>query len=183
MRGSACGGAGRGIRDLHWRGNRRGNRSGRRRGHAVAAMVRGQPTPHAAWLLIPGIPLLVVGQIWMIACNLMRTPPHAGRFWSPTSSWPSSFNLRRLFFGSLGWCTPAVLFAVALGGWLLTMTAVPAVINGQPKGRSATCAYELSDHGNRTCVSKSAYQRAKPPNSDSRPASCSRSIACIAGQL
>lgn len=127
---------------------------------AVAALIREQPAPHAAWLLIPGIPLVAVGQLWMITVIRSRMPPRSGRSCSRQSSLPSSLSPRRFFFGSLGARPASVLFAAAIGGWLLAVTAFPTLANGGPGGHSATCAYVLSNHGRRTCVSRSAYQRA-----------------------
>lgn len=127
---------------------------------AVAALIREQPVPHAALLLIPGVPLVAVGQLWMIAIIRSRMSPRAGRSWSRRPPFPSSWNPRKVVFGSLGTRTSAVLFLAALGGWLLAMTAFPTLVNGGPDGHSATCAYVLANHGSRTCVSRGAYQRA-----------------------
>lgn len=127
---------------------------------AVVALIRGQPAPHVAFLLIPGIPLIAVGQLWMIAVIQSRMPPRGKVSWSQRPLMPSSLNPRKFFFGSLGARTSAVLFAAAVGGWLLAVTAFPTLASGGPGGHTATCPYVLANHGSRTCVSRSAYQRA-----------------------
>src|SRR5262245_58477306 len=116
--------------------------------------------PHVALLLIPGVPLLAIGQLWAIGVMRSRTPRRAGTSLFQQASFRSSWNPRTFFFGSLGVRTSAVLFAGALCGWLLAVTAFPSSTNGGPDGQSTACAYTLESHGTTTCVSRAAYLRA-----------------------
>jgi len=130
---------------------------------AVTALVRDRPTPGLTVLVLPAVPVIFVGQLWMIAWMNLRQGPRSGswrerrRVLKTRSGWTDP---RTFFFGPLQTRHANFLLAIAFSGWLLGMTAFPAIANGGPAGAGAGCRYRLESHGSYTCVSERTYQHA-----------------------
>jgi hypothetical protein len=134
----------------------------------IALAARQRPLPHLSVLLIGGIPVLIVGQLWAIAYERGKTPPGTAlqiallldritRFWTRR---PIS-KIRRSFFDDLPAGVRRLLFSIALLGAVSTFTTFPSIKHGGPGGPGwAGCPYLLDSHGVRSCVSRSAYGQA-----------------------
>lgn len=119
--------------------------------------------PGLTLLLVPAVPILAAGQGWMIAWMNLRQGSRTGSWRQRRNAstdqlrWP---NPRTLFFGKVDPRIGNGLFALAFTGWLLGITAFPAIAAGGPAGSGGGCAYRLDSHGSYTCVSERAYQHA-----------------------
>jgi len=130
---------------------------------SVKALLADRPTTGLTLLLFPAVPILAAGQIWMIAwMNLRHGGP--GGSWRQRSGvrtgaaqWP---NPRTIILGRIGPKIGNGLLALAFTGWLLGMTAFPAIAGGGPAGSGGGCRYRLDNHGSYTCVSERAYHHA-----------------------
>jgi len=128
---------------------------------ATAALVTNQPLSGVEVLLIPVFPLLVFGQFWTIMVLNARLPQPAGGWWT---RWKAQVgaqrNQREFFFGGLPkWAGYALLVAM-VAGWLMAMTAFPALLLGNPSEATAGCPWPLVNHGYPTCVSHARYLEA-----------------------
>jgi hypothetical protein len=131
----------------------------------IAVTVRGRPIPGLAAALFAGVPLLIVGQVWMIALIKARQPPRAQ---TRRARWRAGFDEQvravrsplRFFFGGLDLRVGLVLVGLFFAGWLVAATAFPGLRNGGPAGSGGGCRYRLNQHGSYTCVSKGTYESA-----------------------
>jgi len=126
----------------------------------LAALVRDKPTPGLTILLLPAIPTVFVGQLWMIAALYARLPRSTG-------SWRERVRARRavgwnwrIVFGGLPATLLLPLLGLAFVGWLSAMTAFPSIANGGPAGAGDGCRYRLDSHARYTCVSRATYEDA-----------------------
>ncbi len=128
----------------------------------VALLVRDKPLNGATTLLIPAIPTLAVGQLWMIASLNARTPRYTGGWRDRMrASRATRGNPRAFFFRDLPSWLGRTLLALAFLGWVSAATAFPALMHGGgPADAGDGCPYRLSSHGTYTCVSKQTYQHA-----------------------
>lgn len=124
---------------------------------ALVDIVMRRPVPGVVLLLLPAIPLLVVGQVLSIAVLYGRSHPN-GPVDPAAQDMPMWDRGRRLFFAGLparwGWSLQAV-FMLA---WLSGTTAMADLRLGNPTDPVPGCPYPLSSHGIVTCVSQGAYQ-------------------------
>jgi hypothetical protein len=121
-----------------------------------------RPVNGLALLLVPGIPILAVGQVWVIVVQNARLPKRS-RTWrerlrasasAPGDQW------ERLF-GGLPKTLRIGVIAGFFAGWLAAMTAFPSIPDGGPAAPTPTCPWPLSNHGVITkCVSHIAYLQA-----------------------
>lgn len=120
------------------------------------AVLLGRPTPGVGWLLVGGVPALIAGQLWMIACMRQRQAREPGAR-APRVTWssPSEF-----FFGPLRWTVAWPLLALAVCGWLAGAASFAGLEDGSPGPATATCATVLENHGSQTCVSRDEWNRA-----------------------
>lgn len=128
---------------------------------AIAALVRDKPLHAADLLVIPAIPVLVAGQLWVLALMGNRTPRVVGNSRGRTAAnLANQMNPRRLFFGALPDWAAYSLLGVAFLGWFLAMTCIGGISSGGPTSPTAGCPYRLNDHGTYTCVSERSYNHA-----------------------
>ena len=127
----------------------------------LLALARDMPLNGAAFLLVPAIPVLAVGQLWMIGHMQARIPPVPGG-WRMRARGRRRMGLNpiRFFFGDLSKRIAVPLLVVAFLGWLSAMTAFGSISHGGPAGAGNGCAYQLDSHGDSTCVTKVEYERA-----------------------
>jgi hypothetical protein len=121
-----------------------------------------RPVNGLALLLVPGIPILVVGQVWVIVVQNARSPKATGpwRERMRTSVSTPGEQWGRLF-GGLPKTLRAGVVAGFFIGWLAAMTAFPSLSDGGPAPATPTCPWPLSNHGVITnCVSHIAYLQA-----------------------
>jgi hypothetical protein len=122
----------------------------------IANLVRGRAVSGAAVFLVPGLPAVLMGQVWAMAILSARRSPHqdgTGRRGRRTRE----RDPRRLFFAGLRrWQATAILVLFFLG-WLSGMTAFPSLRLGNPASPAPGCPYRLVSHGASTCVSHSTY--------------------------
>lgn len=124
----------------------------------LTALIRGEPTRGIGVLLVFAVPVVFVGQIWLIVLGRARMP--SGRGWRGRSRMFGVRDARALFFGSLSWATAGPLLVLAFLGWLSAMTAFPSIANGGPTSPSSSCRYRLDSHGATSCVSREIYEHA-----------------------
>jgi hypothetical protein len=124
----------------------------------VVTLVTDRPVYWAHWLLWPGIPVLVLGAIWMMAVVIPREraarDPHS-RWWSRRYMSPE--DSRRLFFAGLPTRPAKALTVLFVLFWLTGVATIPSLISGGPGRPSARCPYRLDNHGEFTCVSRHTY--------------------------
>lgn len=128
---------------------------------ATATLVTNQPLAGIETLLIPGIPLLVVGQLWTIGILNARLPQPAGGWrarWT-AQVWAQR-SPRAFFFGGLPAGAAYALLAAIFLGWLMAVTSFPALVLGTPSEAAAGCPWPLVNHGFATCVSHARYLEA-----------------------
>ena len=113
-------------------------------------------------LLVPGIPLLAIGQVWLIVVQQARLPKQTGSWRTRAQASASTLGgqLER-FFGGLPRPMRTGVFAAFFIGWLAGVTAFPSISNGGPSPATPTCPWPLSDHGVTTCVSHATYLHAE----------------------
>jgi len=117
-----------------------------------------RPIPGVGILLIPGFPLLVLGQIWAIVILNSRIPRQRGSWWDRMSrSIEAQRNQRRFLFGGLPRWAAYLLIATIVVGWLSAMAAFPGLLQGNPGDGYAGCPWPLVNHGAVTCVSYARY--------------------------
>jgi hypothetical protein len=127
----------------------------------VVATVLGGRLPEVALLLIPGIPLLVVGQLWAILVMKARMPSVSGGWRTRMSTqMRGQINPRTFFFPGLPKQAAYGVLDVFFLGWPAAMTAFPSLSQGSPTTGTPGCPWPLEDHGTVTCVSHATYQRA-----------------------
>lgn len=108
-------------------------------------LVRGRQVAAPVWLLGAGVPVLFLGQIWIIAAIRWMYPGRGGRL-------NGTGVLQRAHPVVLGGAV--VIFFL---GWLSAMTSFNS--QGVPGGPANGCAHTLDNHGTITCVSDADYQR------------------------
>lgn len=126
---------------------------------SLAALVREKPIHGLLILLVPAIPILVVGQLWAVATMNARMPRRA-RGWRGRmrATQATTWNPRSFFFGDLPSRFARPLIALAFLGCLSSWTAF-GQSGGDPSGAGDGCPYRLDSHGTYTCVSQRTYER------------------------
>jgi hypothetical protein len=129
----------------------------------VAIAVLGkQAIPSAAVLLLPAIPAVFVGQLWVIAVLTSRMPKPAGGWRVRMSAqMQARRNWRTMWLGGLPKAGQYLVMGSFAVGWVAAMTAFPSLSKGNPTDGSPGCPWALENHGSVTCVSHSEYQRAQ----------------------
>jgi hypothetical protein len=113
-------------------------------------------------LLVPGVPILGVGQVWVIVVQNARFPRATGSWRERVRASASSESGMARLFGGLPTTLRTGVFAGFFIGWLAAMTAFPSLSNGGPASATPTCPWPLSNHGVITkCVSHVAYLQAE----------------------
>ena len=140
----------------------------------TTSLIRGRPTPDAGVLLAPGIPLLIVGQVWAIVVVDARRSRRTGRLgfnaWRPSRSrsrfLPDNDRGRSvsrdlsLLFGPVDRRVSRIIAVLFVLGVLSFFSAIFFTWHGSPAGPGGGCAYRLMSHAVYTCVSKTAYNLA-----------------------
>lgn len=123
---------------------------------AVLDLLLARPVTGVTWLLIPGVPVLIAGQVWSIWILIGRLPPRRNRSWSPFR--------RRLRTTDLfaGLPPPAMVAVVAVFflAWISGVSSFPYLQSGGPEPATRHCRYPLNDHGVVTCTDEATYYRA-----------------------
>jgi hypothetical protein len=124
----------------------------------ASTFLTSRPIPGLALLLIPGVPVLVAGQFWVIGVLNARLPQPGGGWWS---TWKSQVraqkNSRKFLFGALPAPVAYPLIAAIFLGWLAVLTSFPALSQGNPSNPLPGCPWALSNHGFVTCVSETRF--------------------------
>ncbi len=131
-------------------------------GAIVLISVAGRTIPGIWVLLVPAVPLLIAGQLFLIAALNDRVRPVPGPWYE---RWFARMRLqsnpRRLWFGHLPRLTGYCILALGFGAWLAVVTAR----FGQPIGnlitRTSGCRWGVDDGGSVECISRSAYERVR----------------------
>lgn len=127
----------------------------------ATALIRDKPLHGIAILLLPAVPTLALGQVWMIALINARMPRRTGGWRERMRASQSlGMNPRTFFFGDFPAKLAYPLLGLAFVGWLSAMTAFPALTDGGPSSARHGCPYTLDNHGTYTCVSKQTYEHA-----------------------
>lgn len=115
-------------------------------------VVRGRITPGLAWLLIPALPVLVGGQLWLLAILSARRREEGWRRWprSPRDS-------REFMFAGLPTRWVYAVFTVGLVTWVSGLTSFYWLAAGGPASPTRGCPYRLESHGSYSCVSRSRW--------------------------
>jgi len=127
----------------------------------VVTWLTDRPISGVGDLLIPGFPLLLLCQLWVIAILYARIPRPRGSWWDQMStSIDVQRSPRRFLFGALpGWAA-YLLIAAIVSGWFSAMAAFPGLLQGNPGDGYAGCPWPLVNHGAVTCVSYARYEDA-----------------------
>jgi hypothetical protein len=121
-------------------------------GHAVGGLTL---------LLVPGIPLLVAGQLWGILVAVARRPPGSGRRSRARAAAALSIgDSLRAMFGPVDRRVTWAVTALSVIGLLSFLTGIIFTGDGSPAGSSRGCPYREMNHGVYSCVSRSAYDLA-----------------------
>ena len=128
----------------------------------IASFVAARPLSGIQSLLLPAIPLLLIGQLWIIGILNARFPHPRGNWWSRWKGQVrAQMNSRKLLFGALpGWASYGLLTAAVIC-WLAAMTSFLSLSQGGPIGGMAGCRWPLQNHGDVTCVSEQTYEDAR----------------------
>jgi hypothetical protein len=127
----------------------------------LATVVGGRPLPGIGLLLIPGIPLLFGGQLWMILVMQARTPRVSGGWRAKMyAQMKVQRNPRKFLFPGLPKYAAYGLLCGAYLGMLAAITAFPSLSQGSPTSGTTGWPWPLEDHGAVTCVSHATYLRA-----------------------
>jgi hypothetical protein len=108
-------------------------------------------------LLLVGLPLLVVGQLWLIIVGNSRG---FLRFGSQMGERPERTSGEQLLLGGLPRQGRVVFLGVTSLVGLAVATAVPGIIKRNPGVPRPACPWPLVNHGTVTCVSHAAYLHA-----------------------
>jgi hypothetical protein len=129
---------------------------------AVSALLLHRPLPGAGLLLVVGIPILVVGQLYAISATAAANPPPTGKGPLPfrVSLPRSQRSSRTLFFGSPPPAVGHAFGAVAVAGCLLSITVWVGIDHGSQASATAGCPYRLSNHGSYACVTEARCESA-----------------------
>lgn len=127
---------------------------------AATTLVTHTPLFGIEILLIPGIPLLILGQLWTILVLNARLPKPTGGWLGKWKAQMQAQSQREFFFGGLPpWAGYALMAAILLG-WLAAVTSFPALSLGNPADGYPGCPWPLVNHGFATCVSHARYEEA-----------------------
>jgi hypothetical protein len=127
----------------------------------AVTLVAQRPVPDVGALLIPGIPLLVVGQLWAISLISARLSDRSRRVRERIAAQRrEQRNPKEFFFPDLPASTANAITAIFFLAWLAGVTAILSLGAGDPSPGSPGCPWPLDSHGVITCVSHAAYLRA-----------------------
>lgn len=127
----------------------------------LATLLTDRPVPAVGLLLIPGVPTLFAGQLWVIFLLNSRMPRPQGSWWTRWSAQVQvQRNPRMFLFGSLPTMYAYGLIAVVFLGWLAAMASFPGLVQGNPVDPMPGCPWPLMNHGFVTCVSYVRYEDA-----------------------
>lgn len=128
---------------------------------ATITLITNQPVSGVEALLIPGLPLLLVGQLWTIVVLNGRLPQPSGGWWTRWSAHVRAQRKQREFlFGGLPRSAGYALMGAILLGWLTAMLSFPNLLLGSPGDLTPGCPWPLVNHGFATCVSHARYLQA-----------------------
>lgn len=127
----------------------------------IAGFVLPRPVDGIDVLFVPAVPLLAVGQLWIIGVLNARLPRPRGSWWN---QWKAQIqaqrNSRIVLFGALpSWASYGLMTAIVLG-WLAGMTSFFSLSQGGPMEGLPGCRWPLQSHGAVTCVSVRTYEEA-----------------------
>jgi hypothetical protein len=93
----------------------------------IATLVAGRSTHWAHWLLLPGIPVLIAGQLWAVAVQMgrLRVLMASGR---PRKWWQGRFSqgdVRRALFGGLPTWQTGLFFAAEIAAGVTATVSEP----------------------------------------------------------
>jgi hypothetical protein len=131
---------------------------------ALYALAARRPAPWwIALLLIPGIPMLAVGQLWVIGVLNARMPRTRGGWLARTRQQArGQRNPRQFFFGGLpkrqAYTFLCIFYALGL---LAIASAIGSFSKGTPVRNSQGCPWGLNNHGRVSCISHATYQRSQ----------------------
>lgn len=127
----------------------------------AAILLVGRPIGGLQPLLIPAIPLLIVGQLWAIFLLRARFPRPTGGFRERMrSSMAMQRKTMRYFFQGLPTRFGTLLIGLFVLLWLAGVTAFPSLAQGGPAAARPGCAWPLENHGAVTCVTRAKYVQA-----------------------
>ena len=117
---------------------------------AVSAISE-RPMPQLRLAVVPGVAVLVVGQLWTIIVIIRRRQGLS----------IGLSEAKELFFSPLPRRICRGIFAVCVLGWLCAATASLALTHGVPSAASRpACPYPANYHRSMVCISKAAWQSA-----------------------
>jgi Protein of unknown function (DUF2510) len=125
---------------------------------AVLTVVLGRAIPGAWLLLLPAIPLLLLGQLW----SLGLIAAHSSASADPTAPWWRRSVLRLADLRG-GLSRPVALLFVGLFYAVVIATMFSSAGSGPPGSPARDvggCPYAVVNHGDVTCVSESAHRAA-----------------------
>lgn len=113
---------------------------------AIASFAARCPIPGLAFAAIPGVPLLVVGQLWCIVVQQRRR-----------SVGSISTVTKFLWSGDLSGRERRILDACWFAAALIAGTSLLWLRDGGPTDATSACRWPLQNHSTITCVSHQRY--------------------------
>jgi len=125
-------------------------------------LVTDHPLAGADFLLIPAVPLLAFGQLWVIGIVNARLVEPGTRSWLTRTLLMQAqlMRVRKFVFNALPKEAFYGLIALVLLAWVAAIAAFPALLQGNPVRAQRGCPWPLESHGTITCVSHARYDDA-----------------------
>jgi hypothetical protein len=123
----------------------------------IHALVWNRPLSWATPLLIVAVPLLALGQVWMVLALTARRPRRVRNGLIRRFDQLGLSGEKAIAFGGLTKREKTLSYGAFFAGWLAAITAFPSISNGSPATPNSGCPWPLVNHGIQTCVSHSAY--------------------------
>ena len=123
----------------------------------VVSVIVERPLPGIIYLLIPGVPLLAIGQIRVAGLHLRQRSTRDGWLERSTEQRRIRSEERAALIGRLAPRTQRAVRIANVVGLIALATSFIFLLAGDPTQGQGGCPYGLNDHGDITCISQFYY--------------------------